>query len=155
MKVTFVDTFLIWLAFLLIGASPRIWSRTARRQHVASLLYQLAEVLRSMGNGGTFFGDKARMSSDFKFGLLGPANSGGSHLTPFVQLPPLIFVYPNGQSLRLHTTQNTPDVLFMRSTLFNVCSVGVYKCVSLPICPQAFWFQQHFSLDSLDVFPSH
>ena len=48
---------LILLVFLLIGASPRIWRKTVRQQHVASLLYRLAEVLHSTGSGGTFFGD--------------------------------------------------------------------------------------------------
>ena len=32
--MTFFDAFLIWLVFLLIGHSPRTWSKTARQQHV-------------------------------------------------------------------------------------------------------------------------
>ena len=140
--------------------SPRTWSKTARRQHVASLLYQLAEVLRSMGSGATFLGDQERsrlkgedrrsavlysesqlspgqhhMSGDFKFQLPGPANSGGSNCpisTLFIQPPPLIF--PPRWTLRLH---KAADALFTRSTLFNVWGVGVYKYVNLLIFPQA------------------
>ena len=52
MKSSF-DPFLIWLVFLLTGASPRLWSKTVRQQHVASLLYSSAEVLHSMGSGGS------------------------------------------------------------------------------------------------------
>lgn len=55
--MSFVDAFWILLYFPLIVAFPRIWRKTARRQHVASPLYQLADVLHSMGSGGTSFGD--------------------------------------------------------------------------------------------------
>jgi hypothetical protein len=64
--MNFADAFSIWLVFLLTGGSPRIWNKTVRQQHVASLIYQLAEVLRSMGNGGTFLetvGDGWRRSN--------------------------------------------------------------------------------------------
>ena len=51
--MTFFDAFSTLLFFLLIGASPRIWRKTVRRRHDASLQNQFAEVLRSMGSGGT------------------------------------------------------------------------------------------------------
>lgn len=152
--MSFVDAFWILLYFPLIVAFPRIWRKTARRQHVASPLYQLADVLHSMGSGGTSFGNVWNWRENFghkthnsDFGLrrrhAQMPHKLRFHLCFFFFCSLVKATCAASNLLRqMHSFQSTirtqtADVLFTRPTLFIVCGVGVYKWVSLPISLQA------------------
>lgn len=176
-----VDNFLIWLGLLLIGVSPKIWSKSARRQHVVSPLYQLAEILRSMDSGDLETFEVGRFSVGVQQLFILSSNFTLVNITIQTSLWPMPrFCF--GQCHNCHSTiymQNcfgqcdtgpgpsiqsftckTADALFTRSILFNICNVGVYKWVSLLIFFLKPLFLQHISFTfnyswCLPVSPNH
>ena len=160
-----VDNFLIWLGLLLIGVSPKIWSKSARRQHVVSPLYQLAEILRSMDSGDLETFEVGRFSVGVQQLFILSSNFTLVNITIQTSLWPMPqFCFGQcdtgpGPSIQSFTCK-TADALFTRSILFNIWMLGYISGWVCLFFSSSLCFLLHISFTfnyswCLPVSPNH